>query len=232
MFGQTKLLTCGKKGPITFINSSSTLVTASARTISVNVPSGSNPGDLMIIILQMRDYGESTDRLTPDDPYWVQYQGVVAGTAERQLRIFTRKLGVGETSFSAQILNEGGGAGANATRMVATILTYRNALPHLTGHGLFVGRTGNGAMDFPSMDPTKPGIFICVGHTNDGSTATLSTPSGMTLLMSNSPSTTNIGTSVFVETMAAAGATGTRTTTMASNFIGYALGVPMFLING
>ena len=27
-------------------------------------------------------------------------------------------------------------------------------------------------------------------------------------------------------------ATGTRTTTMAFNFLGYALGIPMFLING
>jgi hypothetical protein len=180
--------------PIIYIANEQTQVTSSATTITINVPSGTADGDLLIAVLTAPAGGTT----------WTTPSGWTVGiTASQGRTVFYKTASSEPASYtftsSTSVTNQG------------YILTYRNAR---FGVGGSVGSLASPAVASAITTTVNNAIVfdvVAVGAVS----ITFSTPTGYTALVSNSD-TTSPSSAIFYTTQVVAGSTGTVSSTPSS----------------
>ena len=226
MLATHKMMTAGLMPDPEFIGYTNHYLTGSPSSITVSLHADAKPGDTVVALLGFRD---STDAapitMVPSDTTgWAHFGGVRVGT-DRALRVVTRVIQPGDTSYTFEMQS------GTAQRMLVALLVFRYATPDQAPYGSFVALTGNGNLVVPTIAPIRDGLLLSVAATFGGSnnSATATTPTGMAALYTTSTTNGGIRFHVFIEEVPA-GDTGTRTTTIGNNPIYFSLAIPVVLI--
>jgi hypothetical protein len=179
---------------ITAVAQSTAVQNTSSSSITVNVPTGTSNGDLMIMVATLND--TLTFWSTPSG--WIEW-GQSLGRA-----VFYRTASSEPASYT---ITQG-----NSNTSSAAILTYRNAVPDTIGV-FSVNVSPSVAAAITTTDSNSYVFDYIAGRTNASQTYT--TPTGFTSLVSDTDSTAP-SYQVFYKTQATAGSTGTATSTTSS----------------
>jgi len=194
----------GTQGTITNLTPTKTQNSSSSTTISINVPAGTVAGDVMVAFL-LSASGSGT---------WTTPAGWTVGASGVGRGIFYRIAGHNEPAsytFTASNnnLNQG------------YIVTYENAI----WGGISAASATATPTVAPSVTTTSTNSMVVAFYSTTNSLVTFTTPTSYTALDSDSDSTAG-SSALFYRVYAAAGATGTATSTPSS---GTSVGFQLFL---
>jgi hypothetical protein len=190
----SRRLLAGNSGKLEYIGATPS-GNANASSITIDVHANARAGDLIVAFCGQ----ESSSTLWPVTSGWTNYEGLLASGLS--MRIQTRIIGPGETSYALDIADN---TGNNFVRSAF----FRKAAPEDAGHGLYGSLSGSGNVVAPALTSDNGGILLDFVFT-EGVAGTHSTPSGMTAIGSTI-SNGNRTFSLFMQDVAA-GSTGTRT---------------------
>jgi len=185
------------KGPISFVASANTFSSLSA-SVAVNVPTGTQNGDLMIAI--MSHYSDEGQNYTNGS--WIEHLDVLADPG---LYVAYRYASNEPASYTWSAIDS-----QNYT--AAAILTYRNAIVDVFGNQSTITTTTT--VTAPSITTTSDGVTLAVYGSEQIAPSTYGTPSTFASVLA--VGTANTRFAVFSKNTSA-GATGTVTSTTATS---------------
>jgi hypothetical protein len=172
-----------------YVASAKTQLTSSATTITINVPTGTANGDLLIAVLTAAGAGSTT---------WTTPSGWTVGiTASQGKTVFYKTASSEPASYTFT-------ASGSDTHQ-GYILTYRNAQ---FGVGGTVSTSASSPAVAPAITTTAANAIIFDVVSQTGTSITYSTPTGYASLNSDSDATAP-SSNIFITTQAVAGSTGT-----------------------
>jgi hypothetical protein len=198
---------------IFLVNTSSAVQNTNSTTITVNVPSSTDNGDLMILSV-ISNSGSNT-WTTPSG--WTVWRSNFNGRA-----IYYRTASSEPASYTITQSNSATSSGY--------ILSYRNATIDVMG--TYSGFTSPSIAPSITTTANNAYVFYFIGSPGQANN-TFSTPTGFTPLVSDTDGT-NPSSAIFYKVQATAGATGTASSTPAAGLpasIQFSI-IPTTIING
>ena len=182
--------------------SSASAQTLFATTLTINKPTSTTTGDLLIAIMSATNGSSST---WTGDTGWTE---AIDQAAVPSLRVAYKVAGGSEgASYTF--------TGSNSSTKLGIIMCYRGVSWDAIGASVST-ITGDGALSITGITSNAGagvGILLAAVASGDAVVSTHSVPSGMTLLTSKRESVNNRLLSIFAQNVAA-GATGTRSSTI------------------
>lgn len=169
-------------------------------TVAVNKPTGTTSGDILVAVMMASNASGIT---WTGDTSWTEIYDE-GDSARPSLRVAYLVAGGSEPSsytFTA----------STATGLLAQIMCFRGYGYDTIGSNVVLG--GNGSLVITGLTSAGGILIGCAASASGASTPTQSTPTGMTLVGTTTLSSAHAITSWYQ--FVAAGATGTRTTTVA-----------------
>lgn len=181
------------------IGSEQNQLTANSGSLTINKPSGTVQGDIMIAVTAS-DNGNIMNQLTG----WTRI--LSAGASDNKLTIQYKVAGSGEGSSYTFICND------STKKMSGCIATFRNVTYDKIGSS--DTRTGGSSANAPSITPTLNNSILVAAYANEQEGDRWSPPSGMTLIATDNYSQGGANLApcfaVFYQDEVAASATGIK----------------------
>lgn len=183
----------------TFIASTNNQVSGSS-TLTINKPSGTQEGDLMVAVMSR---GGTSAQTWTGDTGWTEVADQT--TASPSLRIAYKVAGSSEGSSYSFTCS------SSVSPLAGCILTYRGAAYDTIG----AFATGSSSLSAPSINTSLPNCVLIASFSRNDVSITCTTPTGMTARVTDSNATAP-SYLVADEVFTVVGATGVRTSTVGS----------------